>query len=108
MELSVVLLVGSLVYLVWKGGWWIDATTAMVIAMLFGWEGIKSIRWARNEDFDGGCGDCHSKCKVTPTCATSSTEVDNSKEPEGEENSCSSFSRGCDSKKVGPVNEEQV
>ncbi|KAG9312381.1 hypothetical protein JVU11DRAFT_6758 [Chiua virens] len=76
MQLSVVLLIGSLIFRVWKGGWWADATTAIVIGLMFGWEGFKMIRWARNEEFDGGCcGDCHPQgsdkgvVALAPTCA---------------------------------------
>ncbi|KAH7920249.1 hypothetical protein BV22DRAFT_1098443 [Leucogyrophana mollusca] len=58
MQFSAVLLVGSLVYRVWRGGWWVDAATAIVIALLFGWEGVRMVRWARSDAFDGGCGCC--------------------------------------------------
>jgi len=112
MQLSVVLLIGSLVYRVWKGGWWLDAATAIAISLLFGWEGIKAIRWARNKDFDGGCcGDCRSMDKdaPTPACATTSTEAGKPEISETERSSCSSCTRCCaGSKKVEPVSEEQV
>ncbi|KIJ15946.1 hypothetical protein PAXINDRAFT_11520 [Paxillus involutus ATCC 200175] len=70
-----VLLVGSLIYHVWHGGWWADSVTAIVIGLLFGWEGFKMVRWARHEDFDGGCcTDCRPRnCTdnvVTPQNAT--------------------------------------
>ncbi|KAH7882341.1 hypothetical protein F5I97DRAFT_1785080, partial [Phlebopus sp. FC_14] len=55
LQLSVALLIGSLIYREWRGGWWVDSVTAIVIALLFGWEGIKMIRWAMDKDFDGGC-----------------------------------------------------
>ncbi|KIJ67508.1 hypothetical protein HYDPIDRAFT_71175, partial [Hydnomerulius pinastri MD-312] len=55
MQLSAVLLVGSLIYRVCHGGWWSDTATAMVIALLFDWEGIKMVRWARDEELNGGC-----------------------------------------------------
>ncbi|KAF9225950.1 hypothetical protein BS17DRAFT_807443 [Gyrodon lividus] len=54
-----VILVGSLIYRVWRGGWWADSAAAIVIALLFGREGIKMMRWAQNKDFNGNCcSDC--------------------------------------------------
>lgn len=83
MQLSVVLLVGSLIYRVWKGGWWVDSATAIVIGLLFGWEGVKMIRWAWNKQFDGGCcADCRPKDKATSGCTTPPAEVDGPKESE--------------------------
>lgn len=81
----------------------------MVIAILFGWEGIKAIRWARNKDFDGGCcGDCRPKDTTTPADTIPSTEAEKSKELEIEQSPCSSFTQCCGSKKVEPVNGEQA
>lgn len=54
-QFSGVLLVGSLIYRVWEDGWWVDSATAIVIALLFGWEGFKMVRWAQDKDFTGGC-----------------------------------------------------
>ncbi|KAG2113199.1 uncharacterized protein F5147DRAFT_65633 [Suillus discolor] len=54
-QFSTALLIGSLVYRVWRGGWWVDSATAIMIAMLFGWEGFKMIRWASNDKFNGSC-----------------------------------------------------
>lgn len=55
MQFSGALLIGSLIYRVWRGGWWVDSATAIVIAVLFGWEGSKMIRWASNDNFNGNC-----------------------------------------------------
>ncbi|KAF8898260.1 hypothetical protein CPB84DRAFT_1780743 [Gymnopilus junonius] len=60
-QLTFVLFVGSLIYRVWRGGWWLDGATSMVLSILFGWEGYKMVRWARNKDFTGGCCD---DCRV--------------------------------------------
>ena len=112
MQLSIVLLIGSLIYMVWKDGWWLDAATATAISLLFGWEGIKALRWARNKDFDGGCcGGCCPKDKAAPgpTCTTSSTEAEKPEESRTEYYCCSSPTRCCgSSKKVESVIEEQV
>ncbi|KIJ67848.1 hypothetical protein HYDPIDRAFT_107368 [Hydnomerulius pinastri MD-312] len=54
-QFSAVLLIGSLIYRVWRGGWWVDSSTAIIIALLFGWEGFKMVKWARDKDFSGGC-----------------------------------------------------
>lgn len=64
-QFSAVLLIGSLIYRVWHGGWWVDSATTIVIALLFGWEGIKMVRWARSKDFSGGC--CGSSCSKSST-----------------------------------------
>ena len=60
-QLTFVLFIGSLIYKVWRGGWWLDGATSMVLSFLFGWEGFKMIRWALSEDFTGGCCD---DCRV--------------------------------------------
>ena len=54
-QLTFVLFVGSLVFRVWRGGWWIDGATALVLSVLFSWEGYKMVRWARSSQFTGGC-----------------------------------------------------
>ncbi|KZT32751.1 hypothetical protein SISSUDRAFT_1028260 [Sistotremastrum suecicum HHB10207 ss-3] len=61
-QITLVLFVGSLVYKLWKGGWWVDGATSIVLGLLFGWEGYKMIKWVRDPNFDGGC--CGS-CKPT-------------------------------------------
>jgi hypothetical protein len=66
-QLTAVLLLGSLVFKVWKGGWWVDGATSIVLGLLFGWEGIKMIKWARNKNFSGGC--CSAHCAATPGTA---------------------------------------
>ena len=91
MQLSVVLLAGALIFRVWEGGWWVDAATAILIGLLFGWEGVKMIRWARNEDFDGGCcPECRPKDKVASRCTTRPVEVEKPKEPELKQSACAS------------------
>lgn len=70
-QITLVLFVGSLVYKLWKGGWWVDGATSIVLGLLFGWEGYKMIKWVRDPDFDGGC--CGS-CKV-PAVALHSAEL---------------------------------
>ena len=64
--LTIVLFVGSLVYKLWHGGWWIDSAIAIVLGFFFLREGWNMIAWARHKDFNGGC------CK---TCATPSATV---------------------------------
>lgn len=58
-QLTAVLLLGSIVSKVWKGGWWVDAATSIVLGLLFGWEGAKMIKWSRDEKFSGGCCPAH-------------------------------------------------
>jgi hypothetical protein len=60
-QITAVLFIGSLVFRLWKGGWWVDAATALLLGLLFGWEGVKMVRWARDPAFSGGCcKDCKS------------------------------------------------
>ena len=55
-QLSGVLLVGSLVAMIAPALWWADAIAALALALLIGREGIEGIRSARSAHFDGGCG----------------------------------------------------
>ena len=55
-QLSAVLLAGSLVFVLAPALWWADAVAALALAVLVGREGLETIRAARRPDFDGGCG----------------------------------------------------
>ncbi|HJW32880.1 MAG TPA: cation transporter [Holophagaceae bacterium] len=57
-QLSVVLLAGSLLFLVAPKLWWADAAASLVLAALIAREGWNIRKAAAREDFDGGCG-CH-------------------------------------------------
>lgn len=57
-QLSSVLLVGSLVYLVAPSLWWVDSAAALLLAFFIAREGVATLRAARKPDFSGGCG-CH-------------------------------------------------
>lgn len=57
-QLSVVLLAGSLLFLVAPKLWWADATASLVLAALIAREGWNIRKAAAREDFAGGCG-CH-------------------------------------------------
>lgn len=57
-QLSAVLLFGSLVFLVFPALWWADAAAGLLLACLIAREGLEGIRAARRPDFTGGCG-CH-------------------------------------------------
>ncbi len=57
-QLSGVLLAGSLLFLVAPKLWWADAAASLVLAALIGREGWNIRKAAAREDFDGGCG-CH-------------------------------------------------
>ncbi|KDR81988.1 hypothetical protein GALMADRAFT_59532, partial [Galerina marginata CBS 339.88] len=58
-----VLFIGSLIFRLWRGGWWAEGATSMVPSILFGCEGYKMIRWARSPEFTGGC--CED-CRIKP------------------------------------------
>ncbi|CAF3281463.1 unnamed protein product [Rotaria socialis] len=53
--LTIVLFIGSLVYKLWLGGWWIDSAIAIALEFFFLHEGCEMIAWARNKNFNGGC-----------------------------------------------------
>ena len=54
-QITIVLFIGSLIFRLWKGGWWVDAATSIILGFLFGWEGVKMVKWARDPAFSGGC-----------------------------------------------------
>lgn len=56
LQLSAVLLVGSLVYVAVPALWWADAAAALGLAGLIGREGLEGWRAASRADFSGGCG----------------------------------------------------
>merc|ERR1712087_862042 len=58
-KLSTVLCIGLILYEVWPSLWWVDAVTAILIALLVGYEGYETIKGAKDRDtFQGGCGCC--------------------------------------------------
>ncbi len=57
-QLSAILLVGSLVFFVAPRLWWMDGVAALVLALFIAKEGWEMRKAAKREDFDGGCG-CH-------------------------------------------------
>ena len=57
-QLSVVLLAGSLLFWALPALWWADAAAALLLALLIAREGLGMVRAARDPDFGGGCG-CH-------------------------------------------------
>lgn len=54
-KLSVVLFLGSLIYLIVPSLWWVDSVAAILISSLILHEGIETVSATRKEDFDGGC-----------------------------------------------------
>ena len=58
-QLSGVLFLGSLLFLVAPALWWVDGAAAMGLALLIGREGLGMVRAARSEHFSGGCGCGH-------------------------------------------------
>jgi divalent metal cation (Fe/Co/Zn/Cd) transporter len=56
-QLSVVLLAGSLLFMLVPSLWWADSVAAIVLSGLIAKEGWETIEAARSEDFaGGGCG----------------------------------------------------
>lgn len=55
-ELSAVLLAGSLVFALFPALWWADAVAALALAALIGREGWEGWQAAKKADFSGGCG----------------------------------------------------
>ncbi|KAJ7366127.1 hypothetical protein DFH08DRAFT_833558 [Mycena albidolilacea] len=60
-QITCVLFGGSLVFRLWKAGWWVDGVISLVLGLLFAKQGYEMIQWVRDPEFDGGC------CK---TCKT--------------------------------------
>lgn len=57
-QLSAVLFLGSVLFLLWPALWWVDAVAALVLCGFIAKEGLQGIQAAARPDFDGGCG-CH-------------------------------------------------
>ena len=55
-QLSAVLLVGSVAFLVAPSLWWADAAAALGLAVLIGREGLEGWKATSRPDFEGGCG----------------------------------------------------
>lgn len=55
-KLSVILLLGSLLFMISPALWWSDAAAAALLAGFIGLEGVQTIRAALRPDFSGGCG----------------------------------------------------
>ncbi|VAX18208.1 hypothetical protein MNBD_NITROSPINAE02-773 [hydrothermal vent metagenome] len=58
-KLSAILFIGSLIFLLFPGLWWIDSAAAILLAIIIGKEGLETIQAARSDDFSGGCGCVH-------------------------------------------------
>jgi len=56
MKLSVILLLGSLVYTIWPQIWWADSVGALLLSFFIGKEGLETIQAARSSEFTSGCG----------------------------------------------------
>jgi len=57
-QLSLVLLAGSLVFLMVPTLWWVDGVAAIALSAFIAREGVSGIRAALDPEFSGGCG-CH-------------------------------------------------
>ena len=58
-QLSTVLLAGSLVFMLDPSLWWLDGAAACLLSLLILKEGLEGIRAARSAGFTGGCGCGH-------------------------------------------------
>ncbi|RIA83175.1 hypothetical protein C1645_786924 [Glomus cerebriforme] len=47
-KITFVVFIGSILYIIWKGGWWLDSVAAIILGILFAKEGIDMILWALN------------------------------------------------------------
>ncbi len=56
-QLSLVLVVGGIIFREVSSVWWFDSATAILIALLIGKEGVETVRASQKKDFTGaGCG----------------------------------------------------
>lgn len=62
-QLSGVLLAGSLLYAAAPSLWWADGVAALALSALILREGVQGVRAARSPDFTGGCG-CGGSCST--------------------------------------------
>ncbi|CAG8532300.1 8223_t:CDS:2 [Scutellospora calospora] len=62
-QTTLVVFLGSLLYFVWKDGWWLDSVASLILSIFFAKEGLGMILWAKSKDFNGGC--CCDECKIT-------------------------------------------
>lgn len=53
--ITIVLLIGTIIYRFWEGGWWVDSATAIILGVLFLKECIEMILWGLSKEFSGGC-----------------------------------------------------
>ncbi|CAG8440167.1 9544_t:CDS:1 [Ambispora gerdemannii] len=54
-KITVVVFLGSILYVIWKDGWWLDSAAALILGLFFVKEGVEMIIWARSKNFSGGC-----------------------------------------------------
>ncbi|EJC97766.1 uncharacterized protein FOMMEDRAFT_24219 [Fomitiporia mediterranea MF3/22] len=54
-QITIVLFIGSLVFRLWHGGWWVDSATSLILGILFAREAWKMLSWVRDPEFNGGC-----------------------------------------------------
>lgn len=93
-QLTCVLFGGSLLFRVWRGGWWVDGATAIVLSVLFAWEGHKMVSWARDPEFTGGCcEDCRAAPATGPASGVGDVELGVSKDVK-EKSGCCYISEG--------------
>ncbi|RHZ83228.1 hypothetical protein Glove_99g156 [Diversispora epigaea] len=72
LEITSVIFLGSLLYVVLSEGWWLDSTAALFLGLLFAKDGIEMILHAKSKNFDGSCNPkvnveacCHNRTEVT-------------------------------------------
>ncbi|KAK1232345.1 hypothetical protein PQX77_004509 [Marasmius sp. AFHP31] len=94
-QMTIVLFVGALVYKLWKGGWWVDSATSLILGLLFGWEGWKMWRWARSPDFDGGCCGAHHSHEKDVEATAGTVTAERSDEKKKDSCECSSQCDSC-------------
>lgn len=58
-KLSIVLLIGSILYWVMPSLWWTDSIAALILSYFIGREGWETVEAARDVNFTGGCGCSH-------------------------------------------------
>jgi|GEM_PF-476804 len=57
-KLSIILVLGSVIFWISPGLGWIDSVMALVLGIFIAKEGVELIQSSRKQDFKGGCG-CH-------------------------------------------------
>lgn len=53
--ITTILLIGTIIYRFWEGGWWVDSSIAIILGLFFAKDCFEMISWGLSSKFNGGC-----------------------------------------------------